>query len=131
MPATLRRHAEPEPFVLGALAVDYAQRRVTVDGEAVDLTATEYELGGGSPDGDGFAHPRPWGPGAGMPVMTGMPGVSGMDMGSMTGAMSMAGQQPPMGHGSGEYPRDRASRCCAPTRTACSPTTAADRMASR
>ena len=64
-------------------------------------------MGGGSPDGDGFAHPRPWGPGVGMPVMTGMPGVSGMDMGSMTDAMSMAGQQPPMGHGSGGYPRDR------------------------
>ena len=42
--AALRRHAEPAPFVLGAIAIDYAQRRVTVGGEAVDLTATEYEL---------------------------------------------------------------------------------------
>ena len=42
--AALRRHAEPEPFVLGEIAIDYAQRRVTVGGEAVDLTATEYEL---------------------------------------------------------------------------------------
>ena len=40
----LRRHAEPAPFVIGAIAIDYAQRRVTVGGEAVDLTATEYEL---------------------------------------------------------------------------------------
>ena len=42
--AALRRRAEPEPFRLGELAIDYAQRRVTVGGEAVDLTATEYEL---------------------------------------------------------------------------------------
>ena len=42
--AALRRHAEPEPFVLGAISIDYAQRRVTVGGETVDLTATEYEL---------------------------------------------------------------------------------------
>ena len=42
--AALRRHAEPEPFVLGELAIDYAQHRVTVGGDAVDLTATEYEL---------------------------------------------------------------------------------------
>ena len=42
--AALRRHAEPEPFVLGELAIDYAQHRVTVGGEVVDLTATEYEL---------------------------------------------------------------------------------------
>ncbi len=42
--AALRRHAEPEPFVLGQLAIDYGQRRVTVDGEEVHLTATEYEL---------------------------------------------------------------------------------------
>ena len=31
----LRRRAEPEPFVLGDLAIDYGQRRVTVRGEAV------------------------------------------------------------------------------------------------
>ena len=40
----LRRHDEPEPFTLGALAIDYGRRRVTVAGEAVELTATEYEL---------------------------------------------------------------------------------------
>ena len=42
--AALRRHAGSEPFVLGELAIDYAQQRVTVGGEAVDLTATEYQL---------------------------------------------------------------------------------------
>jgi len=42
--AALRRREEPEPFVVGDLAIDYAQRRVTVRREAVDLTATEYEL---------------------------------------------------------------------------------------
>ena len=42
--AALRRSEEPEPFVAGAIAIDYGQRRVTVGGEAVELTATEYEL---------------------------------------------------------------------------------------
>ena len=42
--AALRRREEPEPFVLGEIAIDYRQRRVTVGGEAVELTATEYEL---------------------------------------------------------------------------------------
>jgi len=42
--AALRRHEAPAPFVLGDLAIDYARRRVTVGGEAVALTATEYEL---------------------------------------------------------------------------------------
>ena len=42
--AALRRHEEPEPFMLGDLAIDYGRRRVTVAGAAVDLTATEYEL---------------------------------------------------------------------------------------
>ena len=42
--AALRRHEEPEPFALGDLAIDYGRRRVTISGEAVDLTATEYEL---------------------------------------------------------------------------------------
>ena len=42
--AALRRREKPEPFVLGDPAIDYARRRVTVAGEAVDLTATEYEL---------------------------------------------------------------------------------------
>ena len=42
--AVLRRRARPDPFVLGELAIDYAQRRVSVAGRAVELTATEYEL---------------------------------------------------------------------------------------
>ncbi|MDE0343605.1 MAG: response regulator [Deltaproteobacteria bacterium] len=42
--AALRRHEEPEPFVLGALAIDYGRRRVTVAADAVDLTPTEFEL---------------------------------------------------------------------------------------
>ena len=42
--AALRRHERPEAFVLGALAIDYERRRVTVGGCAVELTATEYEL---------------------------------------------------------------------------------------
>ena len=42
--AALRRHEEPEPFVLGELAIDFGRRRVSVAGEAVDLTTTEYEL---------------------------------------------------------------------------------------
>ena len=42
--AAIRRREEPEPFVVGDLAIDYAHRRVTVGGEAIDLTATEYEL---------------------------------------------------------------------------------------
>ena len=37
--------SEPaEPYVLGDLTVDYVQRRVTVAGRAVHLTASEYEL---------------------------------------------------------------------------------------
>ena len=42
--AALRRRAEPEPFVLGELAIHYAERRVSVAGRAVRLTAIEYEL---------------------------------------------------------------------------------------
>ncbi|MXW36441.1 MAG: response regulator transcription factor, partial [Chloroflexi bacterium] len=42
--AALRRHERPEPFTLGALAIDYGGRRVTVNGSTVELTATEYEL---------------------------------------------------------------------------------------
>ena len=42
--AALRRHEQPEAFALGELAIDYERRRVTVGGDAVDLTATEYEL---------------------------------------------------------------------------------------
>ena len=33
-----------EPFVLGDLVIDYAERRVSVAGRAVHLTPTEYEL---------------------------------------------------------------------------------------
>ena len=42
--AALRRLADPEPFVLGNLAIAYDRRRVSVAGRAVQLTATEYEL---------------------------------------------------------------------------------------
>ena len=42
--AALRRQAEPEPYLLGALAIHYEERRVSVGGRAVQLTATEYEL---------------------------------------------------------------------------------------
>ena len=42
--AALRRHERPEAFVHGELAIDYEGRRVTVGGDAVELTATEYEL---------------------------------------------------------------------------------------
>ena len=42
--AALRRHREPEPFVLGDLAIRYESREVTVRGETVDLTAMEYDV---------------------------------------------------------------------------------------
>ena len=42
--AALRRCAEPEPFVLGDLAIDYEKRAVTVAGRAVRLTPKEYEM---------------------------------------------------------------------------------------
>ncbi|MDD9998977.1 MAG: response regulator transcription factor, partial [Rhodospirillaceae bacterium] len=42
--AALRRHEQPDPFVLGDLAVRYDRREVTVAGRAVNLTVTEYEL---------------------------------------------------------------------------------------
>ena len=42
--AALRRRANPAPFVLGDLAIDYERRRVSVAGRPVTLTATEYEL---------------------------------------------------------------------------------------
>ena len=42
--AALRRRTGAEPFVLGDLAIDYEQRRVSVAGRAVRLTATEFEL---------------------------------------------------------------------------------------
>ena len=42
--AALRRRAEPEPYRLGGLEIHYEERRVSVGGRAVQLTATEYEL---------------------------------------------------------------------------------------
>ncbi len=42
--AALRRRAGAEPFLLGDLAVDYEQRRASVAGRPVELTATEFEL---------------------------------------------------------------------------------------
>ena len=42
--AALRRRTEPERFLLGDLAIDYEQRKVTVAGRPVQLTASEYEL---------------------------------------------------------------------------------------
>ena len=42
--AALRRRANPVPFVLGELAIDYDRRRVSVAGRPVTLTPTEYEL---------------------------------------------------------------------------------------
>ena len=48
--AALRQRLEPSPgepatrHAVGDLSIDYAQRRVTVAGELVDITATEYAL---------------------------------------------------------------------------------------
>ena len=42
--AALRRRAEPEPFVLGHLKIQYDRRRVAVADRPVELTVTEYEL---------------------------------------------------------------------------------------
>ena len=42
--AALRAREGAAPFVLGALAIDYERRRVTMGGRAVALTATEYEI---------------------------------------------------------------------------------------
>ena len=42
--AALRRRANPVPFVLGDLAIDYDRRRVSVAGRPVTLTPTEYDL---------------------------------------------------------------------------------------
>ena len=42
--AALRQHAEPAPFNLGALAIHYGQRRVTLEGRPLELTGTEYEM---------------------------------------------------------------------------------------
>ncbi len=42
--AALRRRTQPDPFVLGDLAIDYERRQVSVAGRAVKLTTREYEL---------------------------------------------------------------------------------------
>ena len=42
--AALRKHAEPERFKLGQLAIDYGRRQVTLAGRRLELTATEYEV---------------------------------------------------------------------------------------
>ena len=42
--AALRRRAEPQPFLLGELAIHYEERRVTVAGRPVTLTVTEFEV---------------------------------------------------------------------------------------
>ena len=42
--AALRKEAKPEPYVLGELSIHYGERRVSVAGRDVVLTATEYEL---------------------------------------------------------------------------------------
>ena len=42
--AALRGAAGSAPFLLGDLAIHYDERRVTVAGNAVDLTATEFDL---------------------------------------------------------------------------------------
>lgn len=44
MRAALRCRTDPEPFVLGELAIDYHRRWVTMASRPVELTATEYEL---------------------------------------------------------------------------------------
>ncbi len=42
--AELRRRAEPDAFVLGDLVIRYEERRVSVAGHEVELTATEFDL---------------------------------------------------------------------------------------
>jgi len=42
--AALRRRSRPDPFLVADLAIDYEKRRVTVNGQQVRLTVTEYEL---------------------------------------------------------------------------------------
>ena len=41
---SLRRRADPEPFLLGNLAINYDQRLVSVAGVQVELTAKEFDL---------------------------------------------------------------------------------------
>ena len=42
--AALRRRAEPDPFVIGDLTIGYEQRRASVAGRELKLTATEFDL---------------------------------------------------------------------------------------
>ena len=42
--AALRRRVDPDPFLLGDLAIDFDRRMVTVAGVRVDLTVKEFEL---------------------------------------------------------------------------------------
>ena len=42
--AALRQRAEPEPFALGQLEIRYDQRRATLAGQPLVLTATEFDL---------------------------------------------------------------------------------------
>ena len=42
--AVMRRRAQPDPFTLGDLAIDYDRRHVSLAGCPVALTATEYEV---------------------------------------------------------------------------------------
>ena len=42
--AALRRRAEPESFVSGELSIRYDRCQMILAGQAVELTATEYEL---------------------------------------------------------------------------------------
>ena len=42
--AALRRRSEPNPILLGPLAILYEQRQVSVAGQPVELTPSEYEL---------------------------------------------------------------------------------------
>ena len=42
--AGLGRAAQPRPYLLGELSIDYAERRVTLAGSPVELTATEYAV---------------------------------------------------------------------------------------
>ena len=43
--AVLRKRAEPsEPYRAGGLAIDYTERRVSVGGRPIHMTATEYDL---------------------------------------------------------------------------------------
>ena len=72
--AALRKRLEPEqdepsaPYAAGELRIDYAGRRVTLAGEPVELTATEYavlyELAVRAPRvlSHGFLLQRVWGP---------------------------------------------------------------------